>query len=663
MAFQSLFLYFLSSLAAVRAITVYNQQPLGQTQTSSADGAAYTGYQAYNPATLNAPGLPDPLPATQFGIQLQSSAAAVTGLSIPVSGALFGFSIETSVINQFLGVNSSFIQVPFLNLVSNIVQRAGRFHIRVGGNTQETARLVDQTADGRMIEKQSIDPNNPTATPVLIYTMEMFYLLANISSLMNVKWYLGIPLNDTSDLHLEVAQYGEQFLGDNLLGLQVGNEPDLYARHQHRPENYGPADYVGEVGDVIKAMQANGNIPNTNNIIGPSVSTATWTPEMVFDAGFITQYQNNLAAISVENYPTDNCFAIYGGNGSPHNPQDEFINFLTHDGLYSGKHMIEKFLGASAVAQQSQKQMLMFETNTASCGGFPGSSNSFGSALWGVDYGLQLAYSNFSHALLHCGGQDVFYNRCLAPPTGLSAFHEWTIGPLMYSILVVSEALGSTNNSRVIDLFTNDGNVFTPGYAIYENDQLARVLLINYMTDASGANDYTATISVGGGDTGTPNAVPAQVKVKYLSAPTVAEHFNITWAGQTFGGQFESDGRLKGNETIETINCDQGQNTCAIKVPAPGVALVFFSDQALQESEPSSTATFATTAVTRTLNTATIDAQVLATSNGHSGKDRALGSTSKGSTGAAPASHVIPSLTALFSLLAGVLVLFRAFTR
>lgn len=72
--------------------------------------------------------------------------------------------------------------------------------------------------------------------------------------------------------------------------------------------------------------------------------------------------------------------------------------------------MIEKFLGASAVAQQSQKQMLMFETNTASCGGFPGSSNSFGSALWGVDYGLQLAYSNFSHALLHCGGQDVFYN-------------------------------------------------------------------------------------------------------------------------------------------------------------------------------------------------------------------------------------------------------------
>lgn len=103
MAFQSLFLYVLTSLAAVRAVTVYSQQPLGQTETStaSADPASYTGYQAYNPTTLNPPPLPSPLPANQFGIQLQSSAQAVNGLSIPTGGSLFGLSIETSVINQF----------------------------------------------------------------------------------------------------------------------------------------------------------------------------------------------------------------------------------------------------------------------------------------------------------------------------------------------------------------------------------------------------------------------------------------------------------------------------------------------------------------------------------------------------------------------------------
>ena len=59
----------------------------------------------------------------------------------------------------------------------------------------------------------------------------MFYLLGNISSLVNAKWYLGIPLNDTSDLRLEIAEYGQAILGDKLIGLQVGNEPDLYLRY------------------------------------------------------------------------------------------------------------------------------------------------------------------------------------------------------------------------------------------------------------------------------------------------------------------------------------------------------------------------------------------------------------------------------------------------
>lgn len=63
----------------------------------------------------------------------------------------------------------------------------------------------------------------------------------------------------------------------------------------------------------------------------------------------------------------------------------------------------------------------MFETNTASCGGFAGISDSFGAALWGLDYALQMAHSNFSGALMHVGGQNVFYNvrfrSCISMPS------------------------------------------------------------------------------------------------------------------------------------------------------------------------------------------------------------------------------------------------------
>ena len=53
------------------------------------------------------------------------------------------------------------IQVPFLNLMANLQQRAGAVKIRVGGNTQETATLVESTPDGRILEKDIQGVSNP----------------------------------------------------------------------------------------------------------------------------------------------------------------------------------------------------------------------------------------------------------------------------------------------------------------------------------------------------------------------------------------------------------------------------------------------------------------------------------------------------------------------
>ena len=81
-------------------------------------------------------------------------------------------------------------------------------------------------------------------------------------------------------------------------------------------------------------------------------------------------------------------------------------------------------------------------------------------------------------------------------------------------MLAVAETLGSTGNAQVIDLWQNSGSLYTPGYAIYEDGNLARLAFINFMTDSSGANDYTVTFSIGGGESGQPAATPAQVRVK-----------------------------------------------------------------------------------------------------------------------------------------------------
>lgn len=125
-------------------------------------------------------------------------------------------------------------------------------------------------------------------------------MLANVSSLVNVRWYLGIPFNDTSNLRLGIAEQGEAILGEYLAGLQVGNEPDLYVAHGHRPATYGPFDYFGEFGVLVNAMANDPNITNQHLLIGPNIATGAWTPEMVWNTGFVSSYSAELAYLAVE---------------------------------------------------------------------------------------------------------------------------------------------------------------------------------------------------------------------------------------------------------------------------------------------------------------------------------------------------------------------------
>ncbi|KAJ7224556.1 glycoside hydrolase family 79 protein [Mycena pura] len=537
----------LLALPAVRAIvTVYPQPAQAQATlgTASANPAAYSGVAAYNPTTLNAPPVPSPAVPSTFNIQLNTG--GTPGASIQQSGDFLGFSIEMSVSNQVLGKNSTHIQIPFLNLMSNIVKRAGSVRVRVGGNSQESATLVaaSDISEGRILQKNLTGVTGTTQTPPLEFSDDLLFMMANISSLINVEWFLGIPWFVTQPFDLDIVGAAEAILGETLIGYQAANEPDLYFAHGHRPSTYGPFDYFGEFSDLLTQLGTSGKDPNGRAktlLLGPSIADAGWTPEEVWDTNFVDVYSENLAFLSVEKYPTDNCAAAFNTGAPIIDPQTVFPDFLNHTAHTS---LLAPYLNSTAFAQSHGKKLLMFETNTASCGGFVGISDAFGAALWGLDYALQMAHSNFSGGMFHAGGQNVAYNPFTSPPTNESTFHQWTIGPVYYSALVMAEAMGPSNVTQVLDLQANNNNEFTPAYAIYEAGEPVRVALFNYITDPSGASDVTAVISVAQGAAGGGGATPAQVKVKYLVAPSVATKGNTTWAGRVrafrlhlYGGQ------------------------------------------------------------------------------------------------------------------------------
>jgi hypothetical protein len=267
------------------------------------------------------------------------------------------------------------------------------------------------------------------------------------------------------------------------------------------------------------------SIPTKGNLIVPSIQV-TWTPESVWNTGIVGAYSSSLSALAVERfveafsftfdpphfsirYPSDNCAALYPSLGTPQNPQDIFIDYLQHN---ASTNLVTSYVNSTAFAQQNQKSFIMFETNTASCSGFPGISNSFGAALWALDWALTMAYNNFTAALFHVGGQNAYYNPFTPPPTNQTKYGvEWTVGPVYYSALVMAEAMGPRNKSQVSDITQN---INTPIYAIYEGGAPTKLALFNFVTDASGASTYHAVVSIGGGSTGQSNAVPSQVQVK-----------------------------------------------------------------------------------------------------------------------------------------------------
>jgi hypothetical protein len=75
----------------------------------------------------------------------------------------------------------------------------------------------------------------------------------------------------------------------------------LLHSHKHRPSTYGPANYTAEFGQVIAGLQADPLIDSSKNLnlIGPNLQ-GTWSPEDIWNTGFITDYSNNLFALAVE---------------------------------------------------------------------------------------------------------------------------------------------------------------------------------------------------------------------------------------------------------------------------------------------------------------------------------------------------------------------------
>jgi hypothetical protein len=155
-------------------------------------------------------------------------------------------------------------------------------------------------------------------------------------------------------------------LGESLEAVEIGNEPDSYAVHGLRSEPWTPVQYDEQVMAYRSAIEA--AAPGIA-LAGPDVSGSSafekWGPVEAID--------QRPALLTGHHYPL----------GCEEHPAPTIERLLSPQIRQLEDVSLRRYM---KISQASEIPFRLDETNTVSCGGVPGISNTFASALWAVNY-------------------------------------------------------------------------------------------------------------------------------------------------------------------------------------------------------------------------------------------------------------------------------------
>ncbi|MFF2029731.1 hypothetical protein [Arthrobacter sp. NPDC058192] len=199
----------------------------------------------------------------------------------------------------------------------------------------------------------------------------------------------------------DMVKNASQILGDRLLSVTVGNEPNGFVFNDVKTDGYSVDQYVRELKDYANAIYAVApNVP----ISGPGTFDSKWWRPFV-DAD-IPQKK----ILTFHHYPLSDC--------EGHVPQDSpsmanLASRAMHD------RSIDYQKAGLAVGRAAGLETWIPETGVSACPGSNETSRTHASALWAADYALTAAQQgitrvSFHSSLLTCKGGPPLSAICSA---------------------------------------------------------------------------------------------------------------------------------------------------------------------------------------------------------------------------------------------------------
>jgi hypothetical protein len=220
----------------------------------------------------------------------------------------------------------------------------------------------------------------------------------------------------------EVAA-ADRALGRSLMAVEIGNEPDAYGRHGFRELPWIAQGYEEQVSIYREAIDAlTPGIP----IAGPDVSGSGVFREW----GAAEALAQAPALLTGHHYPLG-CAQI---------PPPSIEELLSPATRVREEASLQLYL---AVARSARIPVRIDETNSVSCGGVPGISDTFASALWAAGYiveGMQAGTAgiNLEGNPTNCAG----YTPLCARSAAALARGELSAQPDWYALLLTRTLVG-----------------------------------------------------------------------------------------------------------------------------------------------------------------------------------------------------------------------------
>jgi hypothetical protein len=472
------------------------------------------------------------------------------GQGRPIPAGFVGLSLEYRTILSYAGADPQAINPVFVRLIGNL-NRGQAPVLRIGGDSTDWTWWP--------IAKLSRPPGvTYNITPLWLAVARALAQATGVRYILGINLEANQPVVEADEAHALISGIGRQYVA----ALELGNEPELYSRLAWyrtaqgipvpgRPASY---DFGAFTAQFLRFRQAFAGIP----VAGPSSGNYWWLRHL---AQFLDA-DPPPGLVTVHSYWLNKCLTSPGLPGYPTVP-----NLLNPHPPSRLSHALAQY---ALLSHAHHAPIRIDEMNSVTCGGQPGVSNVFASALWAVN----ALFESFADGI-----DGVNIHTFPGTANQLFGFTEvngrWTatVRPEYYGLLMFSQA--ARPGARLVRV-AQQGTGQTRVWATIGKYGYTRVVLIN------DSLLHSSSVLV------RTQSPPEPAQLERLLAPSAYATSGITIGGQSFGPA-TTTGALAGLTSTVTLNPSTSPHTAApyaITLPAASAAMLTIPPQRRTPGRP-----------------------------------------------------------------------------